>query len=231
VSASARRREDIERLFHAEAERYDAAYEADSRAGRLLRARLAAVVARLGTGNGSAVLDVGMGGGRLCAELANRGWTVSGVDATEKMVELARKRVAPAFERLVRGHAEALPFPDSSFDALVSTGTLEYADDLEVVLGELSRVLRPGGVAVVSFPRYDTLPAVFRRLVLDSALRALKRGFPFGRAVPVAPLHPIGRRELERTLAAAGLVAESVETVGPRLMRQLVVTARKSRRA
>src|SRR5581483_7561409 len=96
---------------------YDARYDERSADGHALRARMEVVLGLLGRGPG-AVLDAGMGPGRLGAELAARGWTVSGVDAAEEMVEVARKRLAEAAERLVHAELESLPFPDASFDAV-----------------------------------------------------------------------------------------------------------------
>ena len=71
---------------------YDGRYEADSADGHALRARMAVVLRLLGDGPGE-LLDAGMGPGRLCAELEQRGWTVTGVDASEEMVAAARARL------------------------------------------------------------------------------------------------------------------------------------------
>ena len=70
---------DIGAFFDKQAERYDRAYDDPGRGGRILRRRLADALALIGDGPGD-VLDVGMGAGRLCAELIGRGWTVWGVD-------------------------------------------------------------------------------------------------------------------------------------------------------
>ena len=106
---------------------YDSAYDRVDADGHALRARLAVVLRMLGSGGGEA-LDAGMGPGRLCAELDARGWTVSGIDASEQMVEVARDRLPMARERLLRAEIEALPFAPESFDAVAATGVLEYAD-------------------------------------------------------------------------------------------------------
>ena len=90
-----------------------------------------------------------MGPGRLYAILGERGWTVSGIDASAEMVSLARP-TAEARER--PGLAiEAMPFEDDSFDAVVATGVLEYTI-VPNALGEIARLLRPEGRAVVSYP-------------------------------------------------------------------------------
>jgi SAM-dependent methyltransferase len=107
-------------FFDAEAARYDAWYESNDWAGRFLRARLAAALEAVGDGPGR-VLDAGMGGGRLVAELAARGWTVSGVDSSTAMVELARRRLPQLADRLLAADMSALPFADGSFDAVTAT--------------------------------------------------------------------------------------------------------------
>src|SRR5215218_8715189 len=129
---------------------YDSRYDAANAEGHALRARLAVVLQCLGSGPGD-VLDAGMGPGRLCSELALRDWTVSGIDASEEMVAMARARLPARVPALVHAEIELLPFADESFDAVAATGVLEYAD-VSRSLAELARVLRPSGIAVVSYP-------------------------------------------------------------------------------
>jgi ubiquinone/menaquinone biosynthesis C-methylase UbiE len=159
--------------FHDLAARYDGHYEKVGFNGYALRSRLAAVHRGLGPARGS-VLDAGMGGGRLCAELADAGWEPSGIDPAEAMVEIARARVPAADERLVVGRLEEIPFPDSSFDAVVATGSLEYAD-VPRALEELARVLRPGGCAVVTYPNPEAWYAYWKTRVYYTLVRAVKR--------------------------------------------------------
>jgi SAM-dependent methyltransferase len=177
-------------LWESGAERYDAGYDSSGRAGRVVRARQEAALRLLGAGPGR-VLDVGMGGGRLCAALAAAGWEASGVDPSETMVALARSRLAGADERLVVGRAEALPFAAASFDAVAALGSLEYAD-LAEALGEIARVLRPGGRAVLSWPNFAGLYPLWRRFGLYPPLRLAKRILPLGRPVPPRPRDPRG---------------------------------------
>ena len=117
---------------------YDSHYDAANADGHSLRARLAVALRLLGGGPGTA-LDAGMGPGRLCAELATLGWTVSGIDASAEMVDAARLRLPDAADRLLRAEIEQLPFEDESFDRVAATGVLEYAD-VPRALAELARV-------------------------------------------------------------------------------------------
>jgi demethylmenaquinone methyltransferase / 2-methoxy-6-polyprenyl-1,4-benzoquinol methylase len=100
-----------------------------------------------GVGPGSRALDVATGTGDLAVELASRGASVTGLDFSEAMLELARQK-APGIE-FVHGNALELPFEDGAFDAAtVGFGARNFAD-LERGLGELARVTRPGGRVVI----------------------------------------------------------------------------------
>lgn len=95
------------------------------------------------------VLDVGCGEGRVGAELVRRGYGVVGVDASPRMVELAREH-----HDAVVADARSLPFDSESFDVVVTVNALMEIDELEAVVQEAARVLRVGGVlcAVVEHP-------------------------------------------------------------------------------
>ena len=188
---------DIGAFFDTQAKRYDSAYDDPGKGGRILRRRLADAVALLGDGPGD-VLDVGMGAGRLCAELVERGWTVMGIDLSPAMVEAARQRLPAIAERLYVGSIDRLPFGDGTFDAVAATGVLEYAtDDLDGATRELARVLRPGGRAVVSFPNHASPRHLWRGRVLYPAVRVAKKVVPHNRPAPperCAPLARLARR-------------------------------------
>lgn len=164
---------DAAAYFGDRADHYDSRYERLDADGHALRARMAAVVRLVADGPGDA-LDAGMGPGRLCSELDRRGWTVSGVDASEAMVEVARARLPAAAARLHCAEIEALPFPDASFDVVTATGVLEYSD-VPRALRELVRVLRPGGRAVVSYPNPSALYGIWKTRLWYPAVRARKR--------------------------------------------------------
>jgi ubiquinone/menaquinone biosynthesis C-methylase UbiE len=206
---------EVEALWEAEAARYDAVYDLTGRRGSVARARLAAAVELIGPGPGR-VLDLGMGGGRLCVALDKRGWDVFGVDSSEAMVALAQSRMPTAYDRLAKAPAESLPFPDAAFDAVTALGVLEYTNALPAALGELARVLRPGGRAVVSFPHYRGLVALWRRHVVYATARAVKQLVPFGRTRPPRATNPLSRGSLIALLSSAGLELESLVYLGPR---------------
>ena len=101
--------------------------------------------------DGGHVLDVATGTGLVAEALLSRGFRVTGLDQSPGMLAAARRRFAGRVE-LVEASADALPFPDASFDHLTFTYLLRYVDDPAATLEELARVVRPGGtVAMVEF--------------------------------------------------------------------------------
>jgi SAM-dependent methyltransferase len=101
---------------------------------------------------GSTVLDVACGSGNAAIAAARCFCKVTGLDYVPALLTRARERAAA--ERLsidfVEGDAEALPFPDSSFDAALSTFGVMFAPDQERAARELSRVVRKGGTIALA---------------------------------------------------------------------------------
>jgi demethylmenaquinone methyltransferase/2-methoxy-6-polyprenyl-1,4-benzoquinol methylase len=141
---TAAKREALE-LFRGLPRRYDALSSALS-FGQDPRWRRA-LVAAVAPPPGARVLDVATGTGMVAAELLARcDCTVVGLDQSAEMLAGARARFA-GDERveLIEGEAERLPFADHSFDALTFTYLLRYVDDPAATIGELARVVKPGG--------------------------------------------------------------------------------------
>ena len=100
---------------------------------------------------GERVLDLGSGAGTdslIAALMGAPNGHVTGIDMTAPM--LAKARAAAAEMRAVNvefvdGEAEHLPFPDASFDVVISNGVIDLIPDKDAVYAELARVLAPGG--------------------------------------------------------------------------------------
>jgi demethylmenaquinone methyltransferase/2-methoxy-6-polyprenyl-1,4-benzoquinol methylase len=136
-------------LFHGLPGRYDLLAEVLSfRQNARWRREL---VARIASCEPARILDVATGTAGVAIALARRtGGSVTGIDISESMLARGRERVRSAgLEdriKLQSGRAEDLPFPDASFDAVSFTYLLRYVRDPAATIGELARVLRPGGV-------------------------------------------------------------------------------------
>ena len=93
-------------------------------------------------------LDAACGTGRHAVKLAELGHRVVGVDATQAMLDVARSKLPGADLR--RGQLESLPLDDATVDVVTCSLALTHVPELESVMGEFARVLRPGGTAVLS---------------------------------------------------------------------------------
>lgn len=107
---------------------------------------------RLGIQPGTRLLDVGCGAGQLSLIAARAGAKVTGCDIATNWLEQARARAAAEgleinFEE---GDAEALPYQDAQFDAVVSLVGAMFAPRPELVAAELTRVCRPGGTIAMA---------------------------------------------------------------------------------
>jgi SAM-dependent methyltransferase len=98
------------------------------------------------------VLDVATGSGNAAIAAARLGSQVVGVDYVPALLERGRKRAAAEGldVELVEGDAEALPFPDASFDAVISVFGSMFAPDHARAAAELLRVCRPGGTIALA---------------------------------------------------------------------------------
>jgi ubiquinone/menaquinone biosynthesis C-methylase UbiE len=132
--------------------------------------------------DGARLLDVGTGPGRIPRALAaaRPGWTVEAVDLDPAMIDYGRQRDPDGRVTFTVGDVAALPYPDGSFDLVLTSLSQHHWTNVEGALGELRRVLRPGGRLWI----YDA------RFVLRRATRAARTSF--------------GDRSVHRELVATG---------------------------
>ncbi len=128
------------------------------------RLELAVLKRYLDLAPGQRILDVGSGKGALCGELARGGYAVFGVDPSATATRIAKRYVDPG-GRFVLGTGESLPFSSERFDRAVSVCVLEHTADDARVLGEVHRVLKPGGLFGLTVDCLDSpyIPEDFRR--------------------------------------------------------------------
>jgi arsenite methyltransferase len=102
-------------------------------------------------GRGERVLDLGCGAGTdslVAAQMVGPDGSVTGIDMTPEMLARARaaaEEMGADNVDFVEGEAEHLPFPDESFDVVISNGVIDLIPDKDAVLSEIFRVLRLGG--------------------------------------------------------------------------------------
>jgi 2-polyprenyl-3-methyl-5-hydroxy-6-metoxy-1,4-benzoquinol methylase len=193
----------------------------------LLDALRAAAAARAGAdadddGGRLCVLDVGCGEGQLTAAVADAGFEVVGVDVAEEPLRRARELHAGVDVRLVPLDGE-WPLPDAGFDVVWAGETIEHVTDTAGWLSELRRVLRSGGLLLLSTPAHERLALL--RLALS--LRRFDRHFD-----PRADhVRFYTRRTLARLLADFGFEQIELRAAGglPGARQTLLAAAVRSR--
>ena len=158
------------------------------------------------------VLDLGCGGGLMSEAYARRGARVTGVDPSSASLKVARAhaRAMGLSIRYRQARGEAIPCPDASFDLVSCCDVLEHVDDLDAVLRQIARVLRPAGLFF-----FDTINRTWL-----SWLFAIEVGQNWLGLVP-PDTHDWDRFitpcELDASLARAGLQVHDLTGLGPSL--------------
>jgi SAM-dependent methyltransferase len=150
-----------------------------------------------GLGRVEAALDLGCGDGRLTAALDAAELTAA--DVSDMALERASARLPGA--RTVALEPDApLPLPDSSFDLVLCAETIEHVRDVQLLLSEARRVLRPGGRLALTTPAHSRLTG------LDVLARGFERRFP----VLSPHLRFFTRRSLAELLGELGFAPRDV---------------------
>lgn len=151
------RQDEVDQHFASAAGAWKAIYEERSVNGIIYRERQATAldwIDGLALPAGAPVLDVGSGAGLTSAALLERGFAVTAIDSTPVMVELTERlaRDRGLADRLSTAVADvhSLPYPDCSFSVVLALGVLPWLHSPALALGEMARVLRPGGFMLVS---------------------------------------------------------------------------------
>ncbi|MEL6920224.1 MAG: bifunctional 2-polyprenyl-6-hydroxyphenol methylase/3-demethylubiquinol 3-O-methyltransferase UbiG [Pseudomonadota bacterium] len=169
------------------------------------------IVEQHGGWQGKRVLDLGCAGGFMSEALAQRGASVTGIDPAEKAVDAAR--VHAKFRELdIRydvGVGEALPYEDAAYDYVVCVDVLEHVGDLDKVVSEVARVLKPGGLFL-----FDTINRnLASRFAVITMAESVLRLLPTGTHDHKMFIKPA---ELTARLRDHGLVSGKLRGLGPR---------------
>ena len=135
------------------------------------------------------LLDLGCGPGLLLQRLSPRVGSdgspsrLIGLDFAYRMLQEAQRRTTQANRQrchVLQSDVARLPFAGGTQDAVVCMGLMEYLDDERAVLGEIVRVLRDGGMAIITLPNYSSVYRRWHR-VLNRVFIVLRRAFPRSR--------------------------------------------------
>lgn len=200
---------------------YATHHHADGPSRRFYTARIRLVTLLLGLVTGGVLLDVGCGPGMFLRYLEDNrpgDFRLAGVDQSPAMIAGATERLADVSgSSLLVGKAESLPFASSSLDVVVATGVLEYSD-VGAALGEFFRVLRPGGVALISMLNPLSPYRLVEWFLLWPFIRMLGRaegllGRPASRrhGRDLTGIKALSPRRLRQALRRAGLEPERLE--------------------
>jgi 2-polyprenyl-6-hydroxyphenyl methylase/3-demethylubiquinone-9 3-methyltransferase len=162
---------------------------------------------------GLCALDVGSGGGFLAEEFTHIGFRVIGVDPSEVSIATARRHATDAdldIEYRI-GAGEKLPVPDASFDVVYCCDVLEHVSDLDGVIAETARALKPGGLYL-----FDTINRTFvSKLVAIKIMQEWRMTRMFD-----TPIHDwsmcVRPQELESVMERHGLRLGEIVGLGPR---------------
>lgn len=147
-------------------------------------------------GEGTRFLDVGCGGGGASLLAAGRGARISGLDAADRLLEIARQRLPEGDFR--QGDIEALPFEDGAFDAVFAANSIQFPADKKGAVRELARVCAPSGrIAAGLFGPPE-------KVASGPILRAVASALPEPPAGP-SPMNLSAPGKLEALFESAGL--------------------------
>ncbi len=105
---------------------------------------------------GMVVLDAACGAGYGTRMLSEKAASVIGIDISDEAIQYARQNYSASNLKFEAKDLRQIIFPDASFDAVVSFETIEHIENPELFLDEIRRVLKPGGLLILSTPNVET---------------------------------------------------------------------------
>lgn len=127
---------------------------------------------------GSSIFDFGCGSGYLVGELQRQGYNAYGMDFEKEAIDYG---VNSGTNNLVLGKGDKVEYPNESFNLITAFDVLEHIEHEKLVIGELFRILKPGGKMIITVPAYRWLWGVqdevshhFRRYTMGSLRKIFK---------------------------------------------------------
>lgn len=170
------------------------------------KARLQVIQIMLRDARKGTALDLGCGSGYISLMLAGLGYDVFGVDVSSRMIDQARS----IFEKrnqvgqFAVGDATNLKLASNFFDVVTCMSVLEWIEDIGKSIQEIARVMKPGGILIVSVPNKQSLPRKIEWALhkLKNKSRSLKKGYLLHQK------HQFYPDEFDRLLSNHGLFRE-----------------------
>jgi len=165
------------------------------------------VIKCAGITKGKLVLDLMSGTAELTILAAREGGTVTGVDFSKTMLDIARRKVAREGLRkvsFVEANAEKLPFPDNHFDVVVCSFGLDTVYDPVPVVHEMKRVVKENGLVVTA---YKSFPLKKTVCLLEKGIELYLKYFWKSKSVDAKALFKkAGMKHIQEELLYAGMV-------------------------
>lgn len=172
---------------------------------------------------GARVLDVGCGNGRFFSTLEDRNITYTGIDFSKGLIDIAEERYAnDTRATFMVGDALALPFPDNSFDTVVSFAVIHHIPSKEYHMQffrELARVTKPSGLIVVTAwnvwraKPWAILTYAFKKMVGLTHLDFGDAFLDFGKEINARYVHAFSKRGFISLAQKTGLTIEKCDVI------------------
>lgn len=165
------REENVIKEFDSDADKYAGRYQGRSIPAHSFTVRREKVYELLEDIEPGNILDIGCGPGIMVDYLARKGFKVYGVDISEEMIGQCKAKFSgTGSAHFSVGKIEKLDFPDSFFDVVICMGVVEYIDDDTAAISEMARVLKPGGVAIITLPNSHSPYRIWYKIVCNKYL-------------------------------------------------------------
>lgn len=152
------------------------------------------------------ILDIGCGPGVMVDRLTREGHEVFGVDISNDMIRRCRERFGHRKDcHFSVGNVEELNFPEAYFDAVICMGLVEYIDSDEAAINQIKRVLKPGGILIVTLPNGSSPYRLWAKVALNKRFLDFIKKSVLRKDMPTLIHREYKEKSYTRLLAGHGL--------------------------